>query len=68
MTASERSAMECRGWEAEAKCLRKKMPQALDFVRDCGERWNVPIVSLYADGRRTLGVAADGGMIEGVSG
>jgi len=29
-------------------------------------RWNVPIVSLYADGRRLLGVAADGGMIEGV--
>jgi hypothetical protein len=20
------------------------MPQTLDFVRDCGERWNVPIV------------------------
>jgi eukaryotic-like serine/threonine-protein kinase len=29
-------------------------------------RWNVPIVSLYADGRRVLGVAADGGMLEGV--
>ena len=31
-------------------------------------RWNVPIVSLYADGRRVLGVAADGGMVEGLSG
>jgi hypothetical protein len=30
-------------------------------------RWNVPIISLYADGRRILGVAADGGMIEGIS-
>jgi hypothetical protein len=30
-------------------------------------RWNVPIISLYADGRRVLGVAADGGMIEGIS-
>jgi hypothetical protein len=30
-------------------------------------RWNVPIISLYADGRRVLGVAADGGMIEGLS-
>jgi len=29
-------------------------------------RWNVPIISLYADGRRVLGVAADGGMIEGL--
>jgi len=29
-------------------------------------RWNVPIISLYADGRRLLGVAADGGMIEGI--
>ena len=24
----------------------KEMPQTLDFVRDCGERWNVPIVWL----------------------
>ncbi len=30
-------------------------------------RWNVPIISLYADGRRVLGVAADGGMIEGIA-
>jgi hypothetical protein len=30
-------------------------------------RWNVPLVSLYADGQRTLGVAADGGMIEGLA-
>ncbi len=30
-------------------------------------RWDVPIVSLYADGRRVLGVSADGGMIEGLS-
>jgi hypothetical protein len=30
-------------------------------------RWNVPLISLYADGRRVLGVAADGGMIEGVA-
>jgi serine/threonine protein kinase len=29
--------------------------------------WNVPIISLYADGSRVLGVAADGGMVEGVS-
>jgi hypothetical protein len=29
-------------------------------------RWNVPMVSLYADERRVLGVAADGGMIEGL--
>lgn len=29
--------------------------------------WNVPIVSLYADGRRLLGVTADGGMVEGLS-
>jgi eukaryotic-like serine/threonine-protein kinase len=29
-------------------------------------RWDVPIVSLYADGRRLLGVTADGGMIEGL--
>jgi eukaryotic-like serine/threonine-protein kinase len=29
-------------------------------------RWNVPLVSLYADQRRVLGVAADGGMIEGL--
>jgi serine/threonine protein kinase len=29
--------------------------------------WNVPLISLYADGRRVLGVAADGGMIEGIS-
>jgi hypothetical protein len=27
----------------------------------------VPIISLYADGRRVLGVSADGGMIEGLS-
>ena len=31
-------------------------------------RWTVPLISLYADGRRVLGVAADGGMIEGLSG
>jgi hypothetical protein len=31
-------------------------------------RWNVPIISLSADGRRVLGVAADGGMIEGIGG
>jgi 3'-phosphoadenosine 5'-phosphosulfate sulfotransferase (PAPS reductase)/FAD synthetase len=24
----------------------KEMPQTLDFVRDCGERWNVPIIWL----------------------
>lgn len=29
-------------------------------------RWNVPLISLYADQRRVLGVAADGGMIEGL--
>jgi hypothetical protein len=29
-------------------------------------RWHVPIVSLYADGRRVLGVAADGGIVEGL--
>jgi hypothetical protein len=29
--------------------------------------FGVPIISLYADGRRVLGVAADGGMIEGLS-
>jgi hypothetical protein len=29
-------------------------------------RWNVPMVSLYADQRRVLGVAADGGMMEGL--
>jgi serine/threonine protein kinase len=31
-------------------------------------RWKVPIISLSADGRRVLGVAADGGMIEGIEG
>lgn len=30
-------------------------------------RWNVPLVSLYADGQRLLGLAADGGMIEGLA-
>lgn len=30
-------------------------------------RWNVPIVSLYADGRRVIGVSADGGLIEGLN-
>jgi serine/threonine protein kinase len=30
-------------------------------------RWNVPIVALYADGRRVLGVTADGGMVEGLN-
>jgi hypothetical protein len=30
-------------------------------------RWDVPLVSLYADGQRVLGVAADGGMVEGLS-
>jgi eukaryotic-like serine/threonine-protein kinase len=30
-------------------------------------RWDVPIVSLYADGRRLLGVTADGGMVEGLN-
>jgi serine/threonine protein kinase len=29
-------------------------------------RWTVPIVSLYADTQRVLGVAADGGMVEGL--
>jgi serine/threonine protein kinase len=29
--------------------------------------WKVPLVSLYADGQRVLGVAADGGMVEGLS-
>jgi eukaryotic-like serine/threonine-protein kinase len=29
-------------------------------------RWTVPIVSLYADPQRVLGVAADGGMVEGL--
>jgi serine/threonine protein kinase len=29
-------------------------------------RWKVPMISLYADERRVLGVAADGGMIEGL--
>jgi eukaryotic-like serine/threonine-protein kinase len=30
-------------------------------------RWNVPIVCLYADGRRVLGVTADGGIVEGLN-
>jgi hypothetical protein len=29
-------------------------------------RWTVPLVSLYADPQRVLGVAADGGMVEGL--
>jgi serine/threonine protein kinase len=29
--------------------------------------WNVPVVSLYAEGRRLLGVAADGGLVEGLA-
>jgi eukaryotic-like serine/threonine-protein kinase len=29
-------------------------------------RWKVPMISLYADERRVLGVSADGGMIEGI--
>lgn len=29
-------------------------------------RWNVPMVSLYADERRVLGVSSDGGMVEGL--
>ncbi len=31
--------------------------------KDAG--WHVPIISLFADGRRVLGVAADGAVIEG---
>jgi eukaryotic-like serine/threonine-protein kinase len=27
--------------------------------------WQVPIISLFADGRRVIGVAADGGIVEG---
>jgi 3'-phosphoadenosine 5'-phosphosulfate sulfotransferase (PAPS reductase)/FAD synthetase len=30
----------------------KEMPQTLDFVRDCGERWKVPIVWLEYDPAR----------------
>lgn len=29
----------------------KEHPATLDFVRDCGERWGVPIVWLEYDGR-----------------
>lgn len=29
------------------------------------QRWQVPIVSLFADGRRIIGVAADGAVVEG---
>jgi eukaryotic-like serine/threonine-protein kinase len=29
-------------------------------------RWSVPLVSLYADPQRVIGVAADGGMVEGL--
>lgn len=29
-------------------------------------RWTVPLVSLYADPQRVVGVAADGGMVEGL--
>jgi hypothetical protein len=28
--------------------------------------WNVPIVGLYADGKRVLAIGADGGMVEGL--
>ena len=30
MTEPDRQAMECRGWEAEVRCLRQKLPQATD--------------------------------------
>jgi serine/threonine protein kinase len=29
------------------------------------QSWQVPIISLFADGRRVIGVAADGGVVEG---
>ena len=31
----------------------KEMPETLDFVRDCQERWDVPITWLEYDGRTT---------------
>jgi eukaryotic-like serine/threonine-protein kinase len=57
---------EGRLWAAS---LGKLWTQTASGNFDCSwsePRWKVPMISLYADERRVLGVAADGGMIEGL--
>jgi hypothetical protein len=57
---------EGRLWTASLGTLWTQTPTGT-FERAWREpRWKVPLVSLYADQRRVLGVAADGGMIEGL--
>ena len=56
-----------RLWAASLGKLWTQTPGSTTF--DCAwnePRWKVPMISLYADERRVLGVAADGGMIEGL--
>jgi serine/threonine protein kinase len=56
-----------RAWVAGRGRLWMQDPRApgawIEVWRD--PSWQVPIVSLFADGRRVIGVAADGGVVEG---
>ena len=57
---------EGRAWAASLGTLWAQGPAGAFECTWRDPRWNVPLVSLYADQRRLLGVAADGGMIEGL--
>jgi len=58
---------EGRFWAASLGKLWTQSFSAASFECAWKEpRWKVPMVSLYADERRVLGVAADGGMVEGL--
>ena len=53
-TCSDRSstpmAVRCRPWSSTCFAnTGKEMPQTLDFVHECGVRWNVPITWLEYD-------------------
>lgn len=56
-----------RAWTTSLGCIWVQTPQSPDTWQ-CAwkdDSWHVPIVSLFADGRRVIGVAADGAVIEG---
>jgi serine/threonine protein kinase len=58
---------EGRLWAASLGKLWTQASSAASFECAWKEpRWGVPMVSLYADERRVLGVSADGGMLEGL--
>ena len=56
-----------RAWTTSLGRIWVQTPQAPTHWSRAWEdtSWRVPIISLFSDGRRVIGVAADGAVIEG---